>query len=145
VARIKTGCVATRLTLSPKGDRAYVTARADNAIVVLDTTKFLTDPENAKIATVPVGRTPTGSTLMDSELIVSNIGTPQEPQPLTVIDLAKVNSGAGAVLGTIPVGSGARDATVLPDGRTLIVPNFNSKTLQVIDLMRQRVGAGRSD
>lgn len=138
VSRVKAGCVATRLTLSPKGDRAYVTARADDALVVLDTTKFITDPEHARIATVPVGKTPTGSTLMDggAKVIVTNIGTPQEQQSLTVIDAAKVTSGAGAVLGTIPVGSGPRDATVMKDGRTLFVPNFNSDTLQFIDLAR---------
>jgi hypothetical protein len=145
LSRVKAGCVATRLTLSPKGDRAYVTARADNALVVLDTTKFLTDPDHAKIATIPVGKTPTGSTLMDggSKLIVSNIGDPNEQQSLTVIDTTKIESGAGAVVGAIPVGSGPRDATVLRDGRTLIVPNFNSSTLQVIDLPRLRMNPAK--
>jgi DNA-binding beta-propeller fold protein YncE len=90
---------------------------------------------------VPVGKSPTGSTLMEggSKLIVSNIGSPNEQQSLTVIDTGKVTSGAGAVIGTIPVGSGPRDATVLKDGRTLIVPNFNSNTLQVIDLSRLKI------
>ena len=63
VARIKAGCVPTRMALSPKGDRVYVIARADDALVVLDATKFLTDPEHAKIATVPVGKSPTGVSL----------------------------------------------------------------------------------
>jgi DNA-binding beta-propeller fold protein YncE len=141
VSRIKTGCVATRLTLSPKGDRAYVTARADNALVVLDTTKFLSDPENAKIATVPVGTRPTGSTLMDggSKIIVSNIGNPEQDESLTVIDATKVTSGAGAVIGTIPVGRGPRDATLMRDGKTLFVPNFDSAMLQVIDLSRVQI------
>ena len=145
LSRVKAGCVATRMTLSPNGDRAYVTARADDTLVVLDTTKFLKDPDHAKIGTVPVGKSPTGSTLMDggSKLIVSNIGNPNEQQSLTVIDTAKVTSGPGAVIGTIPVGSGPRDATVLKDGRTLIVPNFNSSTLQVIDLSRLKITPAR--
>jgi DNA-binding beta-propeller fold protein YncE len=138
VSRVKAGCVATRLTLSPKGDRAYVTARADDALVVLDTTKFVADPEHAKVATVPVGKSPTGSTLMDggAKVIVSNIGSAGEQQSLTVIDAGKVASGAAAVVGKIPVGSGPRDATLMNDGRTLFVPNFNSNTLQLIDLKR---------
>jgi DNA-binding beta-propeller fold protein YncE len=145
VSRIKAGCVATRLTLSPDGTRAYVTARADDALVVLDTTKFLTDPEHARIGTVPVGKSPTGSALMNggARLIVSNIGTPQVQESLTVIDTSKVSSGAAAVLGTIPAGSGARDATMMQDGRTLFVPNFNSKTLQLIDVTRLRIEPAR--
>jgi YVTN family beta-propeller protein len=138
VARIKAGCVPTRMEISPAGDRLYVTARADNALVVLDTTKFLTDPERAKIATIPVGKTPTGVSLMDGgkKLVVTNVGTPDEQQSLTVIDAAQVTSGAKAILGTIPVGSGPRDASVTKDGRTLFVPNFNSMTLRLIDLAR---------
>jgi DNA-binding beta-propeller fold protein YncE len=138
VARIKAGCVATRMALSPRGDRLYVTARADNALVVLDTTKFLKDPEHAKVATVPVGVSPMGVSLMDNgkKLVVTNVGTTEEPQSLTVIDAAKVTSGSGAVLGTIPVGSGPRDASLTKDGRTLFVPNFNSRTLRLIDLAR---------
>jgi YVTN family beta-propeller protein len=138
VAKIKAGCVATRLEVSPEGDRLYVTARADDTLVVLDTTKFFTDPEHAKIATVPVGKSPTGVSLMDGgkKIVVTNIGTAEEQQSLTVIDAAKVTSGAAAVMGTIPVGSGPRDASLTNDGRTLFVPNFNSSTLRLIDLAR---------
>jgi YVTN family beta-propeller protein len=141
LSRVKAGCVAVRMALSPKGDRAYVTARTDNTLVVLDTTKFLTDPENARIATVPVGNTPTGVALMDggAKLVVTNVGTAQEKQSLTVIDAAKVSSGAAAVLGTIPVGTRPRDASLTPDGRTLYVPNFDSSTLQLVDLDRLRL------
>jgi YVTN family beta-propeller protein len=141
VASIKAGCVATRMALSPKGDRLYVTARADNALVVLDTTKFLSDPEHAKVATVPVGVSPMGVALMDGgkKLVVTNVGIIDEPQSLTVIDAAKVTSGSEAVLGTIAVGSGPRDAALTTDGRTLFVPNFNSRTLRLIDVARLHV------
>src|SRR6185295_18022161 len=159
VARIKAGCVATRLAVSPNGERVYVTARADNALVVLDATKFLKDPDHAKIATIPVGYTPTGVALMDGgkRLVVTNIGVSEQqfmagasgnrtgppPQPpaswLTVIDAAKVTEGAGAVLGNIPVGAGPRDASITPDGKTLFVPNTDSSTLRLIDLARLRL------
>ncbi len=141
VAKVKAGCVATRMAVSPLGDRLYVTARADDTLVVLDTTKFLTDPEHAKIATVPVGKSPTGVSLMDGgkKVVVTNIGSAKEQQSLTVIDAAKVTSGVAAVIGTIPVGSGPRDASLTNDGRTLFVPNFNSSTLRVIDVARLRM------
>ena len=48
-------------------------------------------------------------------------------------------AGVAAVLGTIPVDSGPRDATLMKDGGTLFVPNFNSKTLQFVDLARARI------
>jgi DNA-binding beta-propeller fold protein YncE len=70
------------------------------------------------------------------KVVVTNIGTAEEQQSLTVIDATKVTSGAAPVVGTIPVGSGPRDASLTKDGLTLFVPNFNSSTLRLIDLRR---------
>ena len=134
LSRVKAGCVSVRMAVSPEGDRLYVTARADDALVVLDTTKFISDPDNAKIAVVPVGSTPQGVTVIEggAKLVVTNTGSAS----LSVIDAARVTLGAGALIGTIPVGTRPRDATVTEDGRTLFVANFDSNSLQLIDLER---------
>jgi DNA-binding beta-propeller fold protein YncE len=58
-----------------------------------------------------------------------------------------MSAGARAVLGTIPAGTFPRELRVTEDGRTLLVTNFNSSTLELVDLarlpLRSTVTAGR--
>lgn len=142
VATIKAGCNPVRLVLNPRGDRAYVSARKDNALLVFDTRKFLTDPAHARLATVPVGTAPVGVAVIDDgkRVLVTNSNrfnsSADDRQSVTVVDAARVAAGAGAVLGSFPAGAFPREMRVTADGRTLFLTNFNSKTVDVIDLAR---------
>ena len=49
-----------------------------------------------------------------------------------VIDTSAVERGQGAVIGSIPSGGGPVDITLTPDGKTLLVPNFEPKTLTFV-------------
>jgi hypothetical protein len=53
-----------------------------------------------------------------------------------VLDASKIASGSGAVMGTIPAGAFPRELRVTADGRTLLLTNFASRSLQVVDLAR---------
>jgi len=53
-----------------------------------------------------------------------------------VIDASKVDQGAAAIIGSIPAGAFPREMRVTSDGRTLILTNFGSRTVQMIDLAR---------
>jgi DNA-binding beta-propeller fold protein YncE len=142
VASVPAGCSAVRLVLSPTGDRAYVTARNSNALLVFDVQKLHADPSHARIAQVPLGSAPVGIAVVDSgrRVIVTNsnrfAGSKEDHQTLTVIDAAKVPDGAAAILGSIPAGAFPREMRVTRDGRTLILTNFGSKTVELIDLSR---------
>ncbi|MGH9593538.1 MAG: YncE family protein, partial [Bryobacteraceae bacterium] len=142
LAKVPAGCSAVRLAISPDGGRAYVTARNSNALVVFDAAKLVSDPEHARIATVPVGTSPVGVAVVDGggKIIVTNSNrfsnSPTDNQYLTVIDAANVASGAAAVLGTIPAGGFPRELHATSDGRTLLLTNFTTGTLQVIDIAR---------
>src|SRR5205814_503380 len=46
------GCDPVRLALAPMNDRAYVTARSDNALLAFDTQKLLGDSAHALIGRV---------------------------------------------------------------------------------------------
>ncbi|PYM08097.1 MAG: hypothetical protein DMD82_03795 [Candidatus Rokuibacteriota bacterium] len=59
-----------------------------------------------------------------------------------MIDAANVASGAGAVIGSIPAGGFPRELRVTEDGRTLVVSNFNSNTVEFVDI--GRLGFARS-
>lgn len=142
IRRIPAGCSPVRLVLSPKGDTAYVTVRHDNELAAFDTAKLVTDPQHARIGRVPVGTAPVGLAVIDhgSKVVVTNsnrfAGAAGDRQPLTVIDAGKISAGASAVLGTIPAGAFPRELRVTADGRTLLVTNFMSNTLELVDLER---------
>jgi len=150
LARIPAGCSPVRLQLSPSGDRAYVSARGSNALLVFNTGKLLTDSANARIATVPVGTAPVGISLVDggAKVVVANSnrfsGGSGDKENLTVIDTASIASNHPAVLGSIPAGAFPRELRLTADGRTLLLTNFASSLLEVIDLNRLSLQPNRN-
>jgi DNA-binding beta-propeller fold protein YncE len=74
------------------------------------------------------------------QIVVTNsnrfAGGAGDRQSLTVIDAARVMQGAGAIGCAIPAGTLPRELRVTPDGRTLILTNFGSRTVQMMDLAR---------
>ena len=149
IGAVPAGCSAVRLALSPSGDRAYVTARNSNALLVFDTDKLRSDPGHARIASIPVGTAPVGVAVVDSgrKVIVTNsnrfAGSSNDHQTLTVVDATKVESGAGAIVGSLPAGAFPREMRVTSDGTTLIVTNFASNSVEIIDLARLPLSPSR--
>jgi DNA-binding beta-propeller fold protein YncE len=140
IASVPAGCNAVRLVLSPAGDRAYVSARNLNSLLVFDVSKLHSDRAHALIARVPVGTAPVGIAVTNDgkRVIVTNsnrfAGSANDRQSLTVIDAARINEGAGAIVGSIPAGAFPRELRVTSDGRTLVLTNFGSQSIQLIDL-----------
>ncbi len=140
VARVPVGGSAVRLALSPSGDRLYVTVRSRDTVVVLDAAKLRTDPGHARLATVPVGSSPVPLALAEEGriLVVGNsdrfAAGPDSRSTLSVVDTARAGEGAAAVIGSIPCGGFPRELRLTPDGQTLLLANFLSRTLQVISL-----------
>jgi YVTN family beta-propeller protein len=140
VAKIPAGCSPVRLALSPDGTRAYVTARGDNALHVFDTAKLTADPDHARIASVPTGIAPVGVVVVDGgrKIVVANSNRfgpgPAASQTLTVIDAAKVASGKDAVVGAVPAGAFPRELALTADGKTILVANSDSDSLELVDV-----------
>ena len=134
------GCSPVRAALSAGGDFLYVTARSSDAVLVYATAKMLSDPGHAQIAKVPTGKSPVGITVADSgkKLLVANSNRfgGSGNQTVTLIDAAKVSSGEAAVLGTIPAQSFPRELASSPDGKTVFLSNFNSNSLEIINVTR---------
>ena len=149
VATVAAGCNPVRLVLSPKGETAYVTARGANALLAFDTERIRKDTAHSRIGTVPVGTAPVGVAVYDEgrRVVVTNsnrfAGGPTDSQLLTVIDASRVREGAAAVLGTIPAGAFPRELRVTADGKTLVLTNFASRTVQLVDLARVKLAPPR--
>jgi len=140
VSRVPAGGSAVRLALSSAGDRLYVTARNSNAVLVFDTEKLRTDPTHARLATVPVGASPVPLILVDEgrKLLVGNSDrfaqNGSASSSITVVDTTRVTDGAEAVLGSLPSGAFPREFRLMPDGHTLLLTNFSSRSLQVMSV-----------
>lgn len=141
VARVPAGCSPVRLAISPAGDRIYVTARNSNAVLAFDTGKLMGDSAHARLGMAPVGTAPVPVAVIDGgkRVLVGNsdrFAGQTAPQTLTVLDAAKIASGAAAVLGSVPAGAFPREMTLSPDGHTLFLTNFGSNSLQVMEVAR---------
>jgi len=141
IAKVPAGCSAVRSAISPNGDRVYVTARNSNTLFAFDTKKLLNDSEHALIGKVPVGLSPVGLAVAEygNKVFVANsnrFAGGSDKQNLSVIEAAKIGSGAAVVLGQLPAGGFPREIKVTTDGRTLLVTNFTSNTLELVDLAR---------
>ena len=140
IAQTPAGCNPVRLAISPEGDKAYVTARTDNELLVFDTRKLLSNSGDAPTR-IAVGSTPVGVATLKSGrwIAVTNsnrFGASNAPPSVTIIDAAKISLGRSAIVGTLPTGAFPREMSVTRDHRTLLLTNFDSKTLAVIDIAR---------
>ena len=141
VGAVPAGCNPVRLVTSPRGDVAYVSVRTDNELLAFDTSKLLTDPDRAQIGRVPVGDAPVGIAVLNggARLAVTNsnrFGGSSTATSLTIVDAQKIAGGEAAVLGSVPAGVFPRELRVTEDERTLLLTNFGSRNLAVIDIAR---------
>ena len=142
VAKVPAGCVPVRLVLSPDGKRAYVSLRDENALAVFDSGKLVSDPAHAQIARVPVGTAPVGVAVVNSgkSILVTNsnrfAGGASDDQSVNIVSDQLIATPDRAVVGQIPAGAFPRELDVTSDGRTLLLTNFNSGTLELVDLTR---------
>ena len=146
IAKVPAGCSAVRLAISPAGDRIYVTARNGDMLHAFDAKKLVHDPNRSALGKVLVGRSPVGVEVVDKgrKVVTANsnrLAKGDGKQNLTVVAAAKVRSGAAAVLGEIPAGSFPRELRLTADGRTLLVTNYNSNNLELVDVGRLRLRA----
>lgn len=107
------------------------------------------------MAMVPVGKAPVGIAVAGERIYVANsnrFATGSKSEWLSVIDARKIAQGEQAVLGHVPTGAFPREVFVMGDGKTLLVTNFNSNSMELIDIPRltlvyfsQQVAAKKAD
>jgi DNA-binding beta-propeller fold protein YncE len=142
VARVPAGGSPVRSTLSPDGDRLFVTARNSNAVLVFNTAELITNADNAKPIKIPVGTSPVPIVLVKDGkwALVGNSNrfsaTAQNQSTLTVLDTSLIGTSNNPKLGEIACGAFPRAFHLSPDGQTVFLTNFRSGTLQVIDVHR---------
>ena len=64
----------------------------------------------------------------------NRFGASDAPQWLTIIDTKKIGSSEDPILGTVAAGAFPRELRLTRNQQTLLLTNFGSKTLAVIDV-----------
>jgi DNA-binding beta-propeller fold protein YncE len=136
VATVGAGCDPARVTVSPDGRTVWATARDSNVVLGWSAAKLASDPSRALTAVVRVGQSPVGLAFVDSRrLVVSDsdrFRTPERTTGLTVIDVGVTQPSEPMLRGTIAAGRFPREMALAPDGRTLLVNNFDSAQVEVL-------------
>ncbi|MDQ6898068.1 MAG: lactonase family protein [Candidatus Dormibacteraeota bacterium] len=141
LTRRPAGCGPVRVVVSSSGETAWVAAQEGNQVLAFRTASLTADPGSALLATAPVDRAPTGMALIEDDRVVAvtnsnRFQAPNAPQSFTLLDVGRVLKGQPGLLGTIPVGAFPRELSLESDGRTLLLTNYNSNTVDLFDVRR---------
>jgi DNA-binding beta-propeller fold protein YncE len=133
LGRAEAGCSPVRVALSADGAKAYVTARGQNQLLVFDTAK-LQAGGTSLVAQIPVGTSPVGVAAAKDKIFVTNSNRfgGNSNQSISVVDAQNLS----APQTNIPAGGFPRELKFTPDGNALIVTNFASGTVELVDLAR---------
>lgn len=136
LATVDAGCSPVRMSETADATTLWVAARGDDRVLAFNTAKLELDPDNALLGFASTGGTaPVGVRLFhnDQLLAVANSNRFQTGMANATILSASSPSSAN-VVATIATGNFPREIRVSPDGMTLYLTNFDSDTLQVIQI-----------
>lgn len=138
VATVGAGCRPVRVAVSPDGRHVWVTARGSDALLGFSAAELHRDSKKALVAAVRVGESPVGVVLIDHghEAIVSDsnrFSVSGAEADVSVVDTEKALSDKASLRGRVRSGVFPREMVVEPDTATVLVTNFDSAQLEVID------------
>jgi DNA-binding beta-propeller fold protein YncE len=140
VASVPAGCQPVRVAVV--SDMAWVTARGSNSVLAFDLERLIAGAARPLRAAIRVGAAPVGLALLDRGATVVTANSNRygqdaaQPQTLSVIDADAALKGRKALVGSIPAGAFPRELASLPDGRSLLVTNVFSQSLQAVSVVR---------
>ena len=146
ISKVTAGCGSVRVIVSRDDRTVWVTARESNALLVFDASKLISNQSAALLASVQVGTAPVGLRFAganDSRVLTANSNRNADSNPslyrnattgLSVFDVHAALRGEKANLGQIPTGLFPRELAVSPDGRTVLVSDYDSLMIQAIDV-----------
>jgi DNA-binding beta-propeller fold protein YncE len=133
------GCGPVRVITSASGRVVWVTARASDALLGFSSALLRRSPSHALIARVRVGEAPVGLALVDqgTRIVVADSDQFQvhgSASSLAVVNVARALARQPALTGLLPAGSFPREMALEPDGRLLLVTNFASRQVEVVNV-----------
>ena len=138
--RVPAGCNPVRVVASETG-RVYVTARGSNALLAFTQSELTGAGPDLQATQVAVGTSPVGVALIDGgrQIVVANsdrFNTGAAAPSLYVMASAGVGVSSTPAFGMMPTRGFPREIRATADGHSLLVTNFSTGTLQIVDLGR---------
>jgi serine/threonine-protein kinase len=129
------GCSPVRLLVS--GNDVWVTSRESDTLLCFSAASLRTNPAHSLIARVNVGAAPLGVVMVrnGSRILVANSDLHNQPgatSSIAVISTSAALAGGHALLGVIATGLVPREFALDPGGKTVLVTNSNSGSVQAI-------------
>ena len=139
VSRVDAGCSPVRVVTSASGGTVWVTARESDMLLAFSASRLRGDPSHSLIARVQVGAAPVGLALVDGgqRVVVADSNRFQQQgasSSLAVVNVAAAVAGKPALVGYLPAGGFPRQMELEPGGRTLLVTNFGSQQLEMVNV-----------
>jgi DNA-binding beta-propeller fold protein YncE len=133
VSTVWAGCSPVRV-VATRSD-VYVSARGSDDLIAFSAADLVLNPTTAKIGQVQVGEAPVGLALVqqDKRIVVADsnrFSVGVAPSNLAVVSTS--NDGSLRLLGYIGAGGFPRDMAVSPNGKVLIVSDFDSGDVEEI-------------
>lgn len=131
-------CAPVRVVVSADGRTVWVTARESDDLLAFSAARLRSAPDHALLVAVRVGEAPVGLALASggTRVVVADSNrflAPGATSGLTVVSVSAALAHRPAVLGSVPAGNFPREMSLAPDGRTLLVGNYASGSLEVVD------------
>jgi DNA-binding beta-propeller fold protein YncE len=138
VSTVIAGCSPVRVITSTSGGTVWVTARGSNMLLGFSASRLRGDPAHSLIARVEVGEAPVGLALVDGgqRVVVADsdrFGLQGAKSSLAVVNVAAALAHQPALAGYLPAGGFPRQMALEPDGRVLLVTDFQSQQLETVD------------
>jgi DNA-binding beta-propeller fold protein YncE len=131
VSTVWAGCSPVRVVAAPS--MVYVTARGSDDLVEFSAAGLVSNPGSAMVGRVQVGESPVGLALVDHDKRILVADSNRFSVGGATSNLAVVSTSDNGFLGLIGyVGAGGfpRDVTVSPNGKSLIVSDFDSGDIE---------------
>ncbi len=138
VSTVVAGCSPVRVITSTSGGTVWVTARGSDMLLGFSSSRLRGDPAHSLIARVEVGEAPVGLALVDGgqRVVVADsdrFGQQGAKSSLAVVNVAAALAHQPALAGYLPAGGFPRQMALEPDGRVLLVTDFQSEQLETVD------------
>jgi DNA-binding beta-propeller fold protein YncE len=131
VSTVWAGCSPVRVTATPS--TVYVTARGSDQLLAFSADALVSRPASALEGEVQVGEAPVGEAVVDGGKAVivadsNRFQVGQAPSNLAVVTVT--GNGSLSLVGYVPTGGFPRDMTVSPDGKTLLVSDYQGDLVE---------------
>lgn len=132
LSRTAAGCSPVRLVESADAASLFVSARGDNSVLQFNPALLESDPEHAFQRSIPSGGDATvGLLLFDQDhlLAVANSNRfANSTGSLAFLNISQ--SGEPGLLQTLPAGTFPRNLSLAPDGHSIYLTNYTSRSLE---------------